>query len=106
MRGHRLVTVLAAALCAPLASAVAQQQSDDAPHVFLDCDRCDFSFIRVEVPFVNWVRDREDAIVHVLITDQVTGSFDVVLLQNFNVELDYVTTGCRLCVGSSSKAEG
>lgn len=46
----------------------------DAPHVFLDCDACDFSYMRREVPFVNWVRDREDAVVHVLVTDQRTAS--------------------------------
>jgi hypothetical protein len=45
-----------------------------APLVFLDCDRCDVSFIRREIPFVNWVRDREDAVVHVLITDQGTAA--------------------------------
>jgi hypothetical protein len=46
----------------------------DALNAFLDCRRCDFSYIRGEIPFVNWVRDREDAVVHILITDQRTGS--------------------------------
>lgn len=48
--------------------------ASEAPRVFLDCDRCDFSYTRVEIPFVNWVRDREDAVLHILITDQRTGS--------------------------------
>ena len=47
---------------------------EEAPLVFLDCERCDFSYVRVEIPFVNWVRDREDAVLHILITDQRTGS--------------------------------
>lgn len=43
--------------------------------VFLDCQTffCDFDHFRREIPFVNWVRDRTDADVHVLGTGQVTG---------------------------------
>lgn len=55
-------------------TARADTTADEAPRVFLDCGRCDFSYIRVEIPFVNWVRDREDAVLHILITDQATGS--------------------------------
>jgi hypothetical protein len=46
----------------------------DAPFVFLDCHTrlCDFSHFRREITFVNWVRDRADADVHVLITDERT----------------------------------
>ena len=43
------------------------------PRVFLDCNRCDDSYIRKEVTFVDYVRDREDADVHVLVTLQDTG---------------------------------
>lgn len=45
--------------------------------VFLDCtDRriCDFDFFRREIPFVDYVRNRQDADVHVLITSQSTGA--------------------------------
>jgi hypothetical protein len=43
--------------------------------VFIDCDTflCDFDYFRTEMPYVNYVRDRQDADVHVLITTQVTG---------------------------------
>jgi hypothetical protein len=47
---------------------------EDAPYVYLDCNRCDSSYIRSEITFVNYVRDRDVAQVHVLITDQPTGS--------------------------------
>jgi hypothetical protein len=47
---------------------------EDAPLVYLDCNRCDSSHIRREITFVNYVRDRDVAQVHVLITDQPTGS--------------------------------
>jgi hypothetical protein len=38
--------------------------------VFLDCDDCDTQFIRTEIGYVNWVRDRTVADVHVLVTSQ------------------------------------
>jgi hypothetical protein len=41
--------------------------------VFLDCDSCDLDFIKTEITFVNYVRDRLEAQVHVLITTQATG---------------------------------
>lgn len=51
------------------------RQSSEALRVFLDCQaHCDFDFFRTEIAFVNFVRDRKDAEVHVLITSQQTGS--------------------------------
>jgi len=48
---------------------------DSAVRVFLDCPNspCDFDYFRTEITFVNWVRDRQFAQVHVLITAQSTG---------------------------------
>ena len=43
-------------------------------NVFLDCNRCDRSYIRQEITFINYVRDKEDSQVHLLITRQGTGS--------------------------------
>ena len=45
-----------------------------APKVFLDCDSCDEDHIRTEITFVNYVRDRKEAQIHLLITTQPTGS--------------------------------
>jgi len=43
--------------------------------VYLDCRAsCDFSLIRTEITYVNWVRDREVADVHVLLTSQRAGA--------------------------------
>lgn len=44
-----------------------------APKVFLDGARIDMDYIRTEITFVNYVRDRKEADVHVLITQQRTG---------------------------------
>jgi hypothetical protein len=61
----------------------AQAQSDsteggslkkEAPKIFLDCSSCDGDYIQTEITFVNYVRDRKDADVHVLVTTQATGS--------------------------------
>jgi len=45
-----------------------------APRVFIDCSRCDRTYIRTEINFVNYVRDRKDAQVYVMVTTQSTGS--------------------------------
>jgi hypothetical protein len=41
--------------------------------VFLDCNFCDFDFMRTEINFVDYVRDRQDAQIHILVTNQPTG---------------------------------
>lgn len=62
-------------------SSVAQaQQPQTAPtrtgaiRMFLDCSyQCDEEFLKKEITFVDWMRDRADADVHVLVTSQGTG---------------------------------
>jgi len=70
-----------AAACAFAFSSLAAQDStrtaqDSAVRVFLDCPDsfCDFDYYHTEITFVNWVRDRTYAQVHVLVTTQQTGS--------------------------------
>ena len=59
-----------------LGPASAAGQEDAALRVFLDCQGfyCDFDHFRREIGFVNWMRDRQDAQVHVLGTAVRTGS--------------------------------
>ena len=47
----------------------------DALRVFLDCNtfQCDDDYFRTEIGFVNWVRDRTLAQVHLIITGTQTG---------------------------------
>jgi hypothetical protein len=70
--------------CALIVPAAAQNPPDttrsaldSALRVFFDCPNfgqgCDFDFIRTEITFVNWVRDRESADVHLLVSTQETG---------------------------------
>lgn len=51
-----------------------QAPQGEALRVFLDCQyECDLDFLRTEITFVNWVRDRYDAQVVVLVASQATG---------------------------------
>lgn len=46
----------------------------DRPRVFLDCNfHCDFDHFRREIAFVDWMRERQDADVHILGTSESTG---------------------------------
>lgn len=45
-----------------------------APRVFVDCSRCDMDYVRTEIVWVNYVRDRKEADIHILGTVQRTGS--------------------------------
>ncbi len=56
------------------ASADIESLKKAAPRVYLDCSSCDTDYIRTEITFVNYVRDRNEAQVHILITTQRTGS--------------------------------
>jgi hypothetical protein len=48
--------------------------ASEAIRVFLDCNaNCDFDHLRQEITYVNWVRDRQDADIHLLITSENTG---------------------------------
>ena len=77
MPNRRLTHLLAGLLIAiPLGPAMAQQaEAGQTLTVFLDCHTfyCDFDHFRREIAFVNWARDRQDADVHLLITQQQTG---------------------------------
>lgn len=59
---------------APLLSAQEPNPATQAPRLFLDCQMfCPGDFIRTEIPWVNYVRSRDDATIHLLITDQNAG---------------------------------
>jgi len=70
--------ILTAALVLPLSAQDIPGQVDrvklDAPKVFFDCHQCDMDYIRTEITFVNFVRERKQADVFVMVTIQSTGS--------------------------------
>ena len=71
---RRLLPFVAACplACFP-GSAAGQEPNPEALRVFLDCAVCDFDYLRTEMTYVNYVRDRQDAEVHVLVTTEPTG---------------------------------
>lgn len=93
--GRRLLVVVAFLGVSALSSpAGAQEQTGNAIRVFLDCGHfCDFDHFRRMVPYVDYVRDRRDAKVHVLVTRQRTGGgrefvFNFIGLEEFEGKLD------------------
>ena len=74
----KLYLCIAAALLAPSLSMAQEapkpQPQRDAIRMFLDCNHsCDEEFLKKEITVVDWMRDRLDADVHVLVTTQPTG---------------------------------
>ena len=69
--------LIALSLLAPVAASgqvPATRQTAGAVRVFLDCNySCDEDFTRREITFVDYVRDRTEADVHILLTTQDTG---------------------------------
>src|SRR3989304_4623814 len=68
----------------PAAPLMAQRTGDPARdtvqnaalRVYLDCTEwgCDRDFLVTEMKWVNWMRDRLDAEIHLLVTSETTGS--------------------------------
>jgi hypothetical protein len=74
----RLLPMMVLCLAVVAAAHAAQQPSAPSPaaqlKVFLDCQDCFQDFLRTEITFVDYVRDRTEAEVHVLVTRAETGS--------------------------------
>lgn len=75
---RRMMAALAVVICLGSIKPVAAQgrPAESRLRVFIDCNvtGCDSDFFRTEIGFVDHVRDRADADVHVLVTTQGTGS--------------------------------
>ncbi len=98
------ILILAATLlgATPVGARAQQRTAEirgDALRVFLDCNTfpCDSDYLRTEVEFVNWVRDRTLAQVHLIITSNQTGgggrlySFDFIGLRELDGDDDQLT---------------
>src|SRR6185503_1098401 len=71
----RKLLILSVILIAAFIQCRSQQIYPDRLKVFIDCHTgCDMTFIRSEINIVDFLLDRQAADVHVLITDQNTGS--------------------------------
>jgi len=74
-----LLASCALLLCLSSSATTATAQPTAPPagplRIFLDCNTqgCDFDYLRTEIPYVDYVRERSEASVHVLVTTQTTG---------------------------------
>lgn len=73
MRSTTRLALLAVVLWAAAGAPAAAQTPTPQLKVFLDCERCFQDFLRAEVVFVDHVRERKEADVHVLVTSAETG---------------------------------
>lgn len=86
---QRYAAVLACLFLLPAGLLYAQQEEaniveEESINVFLDCSGyCFQSYIRDNINFVNYVRDRTDANIHLLITQARTGSGGSEYTMNF-----------------------
>ncbi len=71
LSGLLLLAAASAAFSLDIPSAPASARSD-APKVFFDCHQCDMDYIRTEITFVSFVRERQQADVFVMVTIQGT----------------------------------
>lgn len=66
-----------------------QNPMNDALKVYFDCNFCDMDYFRSNVRYVNYVRDRKAAQVHILTTSQRTGSGGREYTFNFIGQLEF-----------------
>ena len=73
--GSLLAVLLTTSVAGAQTPAAADSGRGDLPRVFLDCQAngCDDDFLRTELTWLNFVRDRTLANVHILATSQSTG---------------------------------
>ena len=81
--------------------AIAQDEQEDpsredALTVFIDCNFCDLDYIRKNIAYVNYVRDRKLAQIHIITTTQRTGSGAIQYTFNFIGQLDFQDQGSEL----------
>ena len=81
-------------------------------NVYLDCNFCDFDFVRTEIPYVNWVRDRAVSDVHLLATSQNTGGggqeyvFNFIGLRGFAQTVDTLKYQASVNATSDDRRRG
>lgn len=70
----RFIVALSALAVFAFTAGAQQAAVDRSLRVFLDCDACDDDYVRTETRWVEFVRDRTAADVHVLVTSIGTGA--------------------------------
>lgn len=55
-------------------TAVNDTSSHSVLRIFMNCPECDMAYLKQELPYLNYVRDRKLAQVQIIVTEQSTGS--------------------------------
>jgi hypothetical protein len=88
-----LLFVLCSVFVVPSFAQTAQDSVDamqkTAIRIYIDCSLCDQDYFRTELTYVNFVRDRLQAQVHVLITQMYTGSGGTEYTMTFIGQIDF-----------------
>lgn len=100
------VMLLALSRSGTTASAQSRPPVTGPLRVFLDCNApgCDFDYLRTEIPYVDYVRDRTDASLHVLVTTQATGSGGTQYTFNFIGLRDFAKVSDTLMYASAQSS--
>jgi hypothetical protein len=98
--------IAAGSAAAQAATVQPQTAGDGVPRVFLDCQAngCDDDFLRTELTWLNFVRDRTLALVHILVTSQQTASGGTELTATF-IGLDTLSGKADTIVQFSPQAD-
>ncbi len=110
MRISRIIVGVLALFALGTAPVSAQEAPPKAPandstaplRVFIDCGYCDIDFIRTEMPWLDYMRDRADAQVHVLVTQEGTGGGGSKFTLNFIGLREFATVTDTLIYNASS----
>ncbi|MDX9929891.1 MAG: hypothetical protein RBS37_08605 [Bacteroidales bacterium] len=70
-------------------STVADPRRTDALNIFLDCDRCDRTYIKEVIPFVNYVNNKDDADLFIMVTQRATGGGGTEHLVSFSGQRNF-----------------
>ncbi|MEO0184748.1 MAG: hypothetical protein ABIL20_03000 [candidate division WOR-3 bacterium] len=68
----KFIILLVVSASSLFAQMVADSIELDVPRVFIDCELIDMDFIKKEIPYVNYVIERKEADIYVLITTRTT----------------------------------
>lgn len=79
-----------------------QVDRKDAINVFFDCMYCDQEFIKDKLQLVNYVRDRKDADVHIMVSSESTGSGGVMYTWFFLGQNSFVNYNDTLTIATKS----
>ena len=72
----RFLALIGLLIILPFSNLKAQSDStnNNLPKVYMNCNDCDMAYIKSHLTFVNYVRERRDADIHILTTGSETGS--------------------------------